>query len=146
MTTEQSEQLQSIYDYIYGGIISSGYITIAAITSCGDNSYCPRIAVSVKYNNTTLISITDSGTYQANGSGTSKTSDITIDDEVHSFYVYTKALYGDPSSIPTVTLKINNGNNISLPVKPFDIGMSSASQTYNCKLVKEVNNYGLAFI
>lgn len=77
---------------------------------------------------------------------TAKTVDINIDGNVYSLYAYTKALYGSPADISTMSLSINNGNMIVLPIDYFVLSCPTKTRTYNCKLVKDGNNYGLAFI
>ena len=146
MTVQQNSQLQAIYDYVSGGIISSGYLTIVSKLQIGNNNYEPLLSLSISYNNKELLSLSDRGSYQASGSGTSKTVDIVIDGKTYLLYVFIKAIYGDPATISNITLKINNGNSITLPVDYFKVPTNIKTRTYNCKLVKDAQNYGLAFI
>ena len=146
MTTEQNSQLKAIYDYVTGGIISSGYLTIVSKLQMGSNNYEPLLSLSISYNNKELLSLSDKGSYQASGSGTSKTVDIDIDGKIYSLYVFIQAIYGSPADISNITLKINNGNNITLPIDYFVVACPEKTRTYNCKLVKDAQNYGIAFI
>ena len=135
MTTDQNTKLQAIYDYVTGGIISSGYLTIISKLQIGNNNYEPLLSLSISYNNKELLSLSDKGSYQASGSGTSKTVDIDIDGKIYSLYVFIQAIYGSPADISNITLKINNGNNIILPVDYFTVPTNIKTRTYNCKLV-----------